>query len=149
MRFQEILSNYSVGDSLIFEMFEELKQRKLVEHNTNYQEYNHYINQEKIHTMPHLNIIPGNNYFPLGFQAVPTAEIIFIKYSTLAQTYLNSQRGKLFFNLNAKVIDYPLTRSIGDGLLDTLIYDKLTDLNNFILSLKLKFSSWDIRYNIV
>lgn len=145
MRLQEVQSYYSVGDELIFEYYEILKEKTLVENSTNYKEYTDFINREKVHTISHQSLIPNNVYYPLGLQSVPVGQIALIKYSSSIQKYLNTQSGKMYFNTPKGIVDYPLTRNLGDGILETLVYDKFNDLTNFLMLFKLNFSNWDIR----
>lgn len=148
MRLYEF-GSYSVGDSLVFEMFEELKSRNLLENNKNIEEYKSYIEQEKSNTIDIHNLNQNSVYFPVGLQSVPTGEIILVKYTEYPSTFVDTNMGKLYFISNNKSIDFPITRNVGDGLLDTLVYSSQQDQLHFMTTLKLKFSSWTIRIDKV
>lgn len=140
-------NSYSVGDSLIFEMHEELKIRNLLETAQNVEDYKSFISVEKTHTVQINNLAIGNIYFPIGLQAVPVGEIILLKYAEYPAEYIDNKNGKFYFNSNNKIIDFPLSRDIGDGFLETLIYLSQNDQKHFMSVLGLKFSSWTIRSN--
>jgi hypothetical protein len=138
-------NSYSVGDSLIFEMHEELRIRNLLENAQNVEDYKSFISVEKTHTVQINNLTIGNIYFPIGLQAVPVGEIILLKYSEHPAEYVDNKNGKFYFNSQNKIIDFPLSRDIGDGFLETLIYSSQIDQRQFMSVLGLRFSSWTIK----
>ena len=140
-------NSYSVGDALLFEMHEELKNRKLLENNENFIKYNEFINSEKIHTIPHNTLVIDKIYFPIGFQAVPAGELIIAKYADSDAKYTDTHHGKLYFNLNNRIIDFPRTLNTGNGLLETLVYASASEQQHFITLLNMKFGHWTIKIN--
>lgn len=142
-------TSHSVGDALIFEMHQELQSRRLLENTHNVEEYISFISKEKRHTFQPENLVIGHIYFPIGLQAAPVGEIILLKYAKYPAKYIDNTSGKFYFRSNDRIIDFPLSRKVGDGLLESLIYSSSDDQHHFMSVLKLKFPSWTIRLNKV
>ena len=141
--------SYSVGDALLFEMHKAMVELNLLENNDSYNDYFSFINQEKSHTIDQTLLKKNQEYYPLGLQAIPAGRLILIKFTKNSATYLDSKNGKLYFNLDNKIIDFPITGTYGDGLLETLVYSSSNEQQQFITNLRLKFSDWNLRTNIL
>ena len=146
MELHEIKS-HSVGDDLLFEMHELIKNTSLFENNKNVAYYLDFINQEKQYTVSHHSLVQGTEYYPLGLQSAPAGEIILIKYVDVGSTYINSNLGKLYFQVGSTVKDFPQNREMGDGFLETLVFQSAQDLHQFLSALKLKFNGWHVKIN--
>jgi hypothetical protein len=138
-------NSHSIGDSLLFEMHKELELRGLLENQQNVQDYTTFMANEKTQTVDISNLVKGHVYFPIGLQAVPVGEIILLKYAEYPSEYIDNKNGKFYFKSNNNIIDFPLSRDIGDGFLETLIYTSQSDQKHFISMIGLKFSTWSIR----
>ncbi len=139
------IESISVGDFLIFEMHHELRDRKLLEDDTNNKEYSEFIKLEKSHTISNQSLINGKSYVPLGLNAAPEGEIIIIKKINNIAEFIEFRRDRLFFKYNNIVIDFPVSTTMTSGSLDTLIFSSIEDQNHFITKLKLRFSTWKIK----
>jgi hypothetical protein len=139
------INSHSVGDDLIFEMHELMKNTLLFENNANVAYYLDFINQEKHYTVDHNTLLVGNLYYPLGLQSVPVGETILIKYVDVESTYISSNGGKIYFQVGNKSLDFPQSRPVGDGFLETLVFQLLSDQQQFLSALKLKFNGWNIK----
>jgi len=148
MKLHEI-NSHCIGDDLLFEMHEILKNTALFENNKNIAYYLDFINQEKQYTVNHNLLIVDNMYYPMGLQAVPVGEIILIKYVDVDARYISSNNGKIYFQVGNATKDFPYSRSTGDGFLETLIFQSSQDQQQFLSALKLKFNGWTIKINII
>jgi hypothetical protein len=148
MKLHEI-NSHCIGDDLLFEMHELLKNTPLFENNKNIAYYLDFINQEKQYTVDHTNLVVGHAYYPMGLQAVPVGETILIKYVNVSADYINTNNGKIYFMKGNKSLDFPQSRAIGDGFLETLVFQSLQDQQQFLSALKLKFNGWNLKINTI
>lgn len=139
------LNSHSVGDDLLFEMHELLKDANLLENSSDLNYYTEFINQEKAYTVAHNKLVVNNIYYPLGIQATPVGQFIIIKYSSTDSEYINSNHGKLYFRIRNEIVDFPQTRNIGDGVLETLVFQNVDDQQQFLTAMQLKFNGWRLR----
>ena len=138
-------NSYSVEEATLFEMHQLMKYRKLLENNKNVKDYLEFINQEKLSTTSISSLIEDTCYYPLNLNSVPEGNMLIITYSENPAKFIIEQDNKLFFDINRKNINFPISHKYGDGYLDTLIYSNQTDQKHFLSILGLKFSSWTIK----
>jgi|SRR5271165_4768632 len=141
--------SHSIGDSLLFEMQSELQNRKLLENDQTVKEYIDFISAEKAQTIPVNNLIKGDEYIPLGFQSAPIGKLILVKQLDDFAEFIDEKSGKLFFNHKGRILDFPLTKEVGDGFLDTIIFDDVSLQQQFLTKLKIQFVGWTIKIKSV
>jgi hypothetical protein len=117
----------------------------IYENNIDVINYRNFIDFEKSYTVSYDKLVPGNLYFPINYRGAPFQQTIILDIPKNNSKFINSDNNTLYFSRNRKKLEFAKSNPNSKGTIETLIFKNKPEAENHILTLKLKFSDWDIK----